>query len=294
MEFREKVALNDWTWWKIGGPADFFCTPESVEEVSEAVAFANARALPLTVLGGGTNVLISDEGIAGLVVSLRKLKGLGAVEAQGHLVITALAGTPKAELTKIFLQKSLAPALFLCGIPGEIGGGVTMNAGVAEAIQPREFHGIVDWIEVLGLNGQMQRFSKEQLTWSYRTLTGYPPGIIVRVGLSWPLASDDEIPRKVKDATRVRLQRQPLEWPSCGSTFKNPLPQKAGQLIEAAGLKGYQRGNAQVSIKHSNFIINRGGALAQDVAEIIRHVQSEVRQKFGVELEPEVKRLGRW
>lgn len=295
MEFREKVLLKDWAWWKIGGPADYFCTPTSIDEVREGIEFAKNKKIPITILGGGTNVLISDAGVEGLVIAMKQLRAVESREENGRLVIEALAGTPKSELTKIFMKRKMAPALFLCGLPGDIGGGVVMNAGVAEQIQPREFVEMTDWVEFLSLDDlKLKRKSKAELHWRYRHTDGWQPGVIVRAGFSWPLDVDEDIPRKVKDATKNRLLRQPLELPSCGSTFKNPEGGKAGALIEQAGLKGYTVGGAQVSLKHANFIVNIGGATAKDVQTIIKHVQDEVKARSGFNLETEVKFLGRW
>lgn len=297
MEIREKVSLKEFAWWKIGGPADYFCLPRTIEEVTQAAEFARSKNLPITVLGGGTNVLISDDGIEGLVIGMKQLTGVESEERDGTVMITALAGSPKSELTKIFLRRKLAPALFLCGLPGDVGGGVVMNAGVAEAVVPREFVEMTDWVEFIDLNSphlQIKVLTRGQMGWKYRASSGWQPGIIVRAGFSWPLEVDEEIPRKVKDATKNRLARQPLELPSCGSTFKNPPGNSAGALIDQAGLKGYRQGGAQVSPKHANFIVNTGGATARDVHSIIRHVQGEVLAKFGVQLETEVKFLGRW
>lgn len=297
MEIREKVPLKDWAWWKIGGPADYFCLPKTIDEVREAIRFAQEKKIPITVLGGGTNVLISDAGVEGLVIGMKQLTGVEARDEGGRVCVTALAGSNKSELTKIYMRRKLAPALFLCGLPGDVGGGVVMNAGVAEQVEPREFVEITDWVEYIDLsspNLELKHVKRENLQWKYRHSSGWQPGIIVRAGLSWPDRPDDEIPRKVKDATKNRLARQPLELPSCGSTFKNPDGHKAGALIDQAGLKGYRIGGAQVSPKHANFIVNTGGATATDVNSIIRHVQSEVRSKFNVQLETEVKYLGRW
>lgn len=297
MQIQEHVPLNEWTWWKIGGKADFFCLPNSVEEVREALEWAKAQQVPYTVLGGGTNVLVSDGGIEGLVICMRHLNQSRTEERDGRLVIEALAGAPKSELTKQFLRKRLAPALFLCGLPGDVGGGVVMNAGVSESIAPREFVEITDWVEVMDTQSlTIKRYQRQDLNWQYRHTEGWQPGIIVRAGFSWPLTSDVEIPRKVKEATQSRLKRQPLDMPSCGSTFKNPKEagKSAGALIEQAGLKGFTVGGAQVSPKHANFIVNLGGAKAADVTQIIRHIQNEVKTRFGVSLETEVKLLGRW
>lgn len=295
MDIQENIALRAWTFWKIGGPAEFFCLPASVDEVREAVEWARARGLPITLLGGGTNVLASDDGVPGLVICTRKLVGVKSEERDGRVHIEALAGSPKSELTKIFLKRKLAPALFLCGLPGDVGGGVVMNAGVSEKITPREFVEIVEWVEVFDTDTlQLRRLAKADLTWTYRHSAGWQPGIVVRAGFVWPLQADDEIPRKVKEATRARLQKQPLDMPSCGSTFKNPPGASAGALIERAGLKSFQIGGAQISPKHANFIVNLGGATARDVHAVIQKARQEVESRFGVKLETEVKYLGRW
>jgi UDP-N-acetylmuramate dehydrogenase len=294
MEIEEGVSLKTWTWWKIGGPADHFCLPTSIDDVREACEFALKRSLPITVLGGGTNVLVSDLGVEGLVICNRKLVDLKVEELRGRLVFSALAGTPKSELTKHFLRRKLPPALFLCGLPGDVGGGVVMNAGVSERVLPREFVEITDWVEVLQLPSlELKRYERADLEWKYRSSKGWQPGVIVRAGFSWPLEGDEEIPRKVKDATKERLKKQPLELPSCGSTFKNPPGTSAGALIDQAGLKGYRVGGAEVSKKHANFIVNIGDAKASDVRAIIENVKATVKGRFDVELETEVKFLGR-
>jgi UDP-N-acetylmuramate dehydrogenase len=297
MEIREQVALKDWTYWKIGGPADYFCLPKTVDELREAVRTARDRGWLITVLGGGTNVLVSDQGVQGLVVCMRQLTGFERSDSNGLINLSVLAGTPKSELTKLFMKAKLAPALFMCGLPGDVGGGVVMNAGVAEQVVPREFVEITDWVEYFDLNDpelHLIRKNKNELIWKYRASAGWQPGIVVRAGLSWPMEEDPGIPNKVREATRNRLQRQPLEMPSCGSTFKNPEGHKAGALIDQAGLKGFKIGGAQVSTKHANFIVNNGGATAADVSSIIKHVKQEVKAKFGIELETEVRFLGRW
>jgi len=297
MEFREQVSLRDWTWWKIGGPADFFCLPKSIDEVREAVRFAQKKEIPITVLGGGTNVLVSDDGVEGLVICMKQLHETTVTEENGRVVVSALAGTPKSELTKIYMKRKLAPALFLCGLPGDVGGGVVMNAGIGEKTVPREFVEITDWFEYIDLSHPdlpLRRLTKAQARWHYRHSEGWQPGIIVRAQVSWPNEIDEEIPLKVREATRNRLARQPLDLPSCGSTFKNPPGNHAGALIEQAGLKGFKVGGAQVSPKHANFIVNVGGATSKDVQAIIDHVKTQVKNKFKVSLETEVKYLGRW
>jgi UDP-N-acetylmuramate dehydrogenase len=291
LTIEQGISLRAWTWWKIGGPAEFFVLPKTLADLMRACEWANENKHPITILGGGTNVLVSDDGVKGLVICLREFRGLEQEVLGDRLVIRAWAGTPKSDLVKVFVKAKLPPALFLCGLPGDIGGGVVMNAGVAETISPREFNEIIDWVEVLR-EGQVIRLLNNQIGWHYRSSKGWQPGIIVRAQLSWAMNTDEEISRKVKEATKARLQKQPLHLPSCGSTFKNPPGQKAGALIEQAGLKGFQIGDAQVSLKHANFIVNLGDAKASEVRAVIAHVQGTVREKFHVELETEVRYLG--
>lgn len=292
---RKDMLLAQHTSWLVGGNAEFYLAPESIEEVQEAVLWANEQKQNITVLGGGTNVLISDRGIKGLTLHLGKLQGLVQSAKEDRLYITAHAGTPKTQLLKTFLKYKLPPALFLAGLPGDVGGGVAMNAGVGESIQPREFVEITDWIEVVSLrDAKLRRYTKEELQWDYRKCLGWQPGVIVKGSFSWPLTPDERTLEQVKAANRGRLIKQPLEWPSCGSVFRNPKGNKAGKLIESCGLKGHQIGGAQVSEKHANFIINRGSAKASEIRELIGFVHDKVFEQTGVSLETEVVYMGEW
>jgi UDP-N-acetylmuramate dehydrogenase len=291
LEIKPNVPLAQYTSWNIGGPAEFFIQPKNLDELKESVQWAADKRVKLTVLSGGSNCLISDKGISGLVINLNKFTGTIVEDRKTHLHISALAGTPKSELLKIFLKYKLAPALFLAGIPGDVGGGVVMNAGIAELSKPREFVEIVDWIRVLrGQNIQM--YTRDDLKWSYRHCEGWKPGIIVEVGIAWPMEPDDQILTKVREANTNRLKRQPLDKPSCGSVFINPEGGKSGQLIESSGLKGTRFGDAQVSEKHANFIVNLGSATAADTKRLIEHVQKTVKEKTGFNLKTEVVFLG--
>ncbi|MGZ3804535.1 MAG: UDP-N-acetylmuramate dehydrogenase [Pseudobdellovibrionaceae bacterium] len=297
MEIKKNVSLAEYTSWLVGGVAEFFCLPESVAEVQEAMQWAQEHKQPLTLFGGGTNVLISDKGVRGLVMCMRRFSGLESKEVHGRLEVTALAGTGKSELLKVFLKNKLSPALFLAGLPGDVGGGVVMNAGVAEAYVPREFVEITDWIEVLRCengNFTIHRFTKNQLHWQYRHSQGWQPGVIVRVGVSWPLQTETSVLEQVRNANKIRLSKQPLDMPSCGSVFRNPPNHKAAQLIDSCGLKGFIVGQAQVSLKHANFIVNLGEAKAMDMWRVIEHVRKTVKDLKGVDLHTEVIRLGDW
>ena len=290
----KNVSLAPYTSWLIGGLAEEFCLPASLDQLKEALLYAGEKNLKICVLGGGSNVLISDAGIKGLTICLRKLNEIKSEIKNDKLLIDCLAGTAKSELLKLFLKHQLAPALFLAGLPGDVGGGIVMNAGVAEMFTPREFLELVDSIEVMTATGEIKVIEKSGLKISYRHTDGWQPHVVVRTKISWPLQPDPQILTKVREANRVRLSKQPLDLPSCGSVFQNPEGHKAAQLIDSCGLKGFQVGGAQVSLKHANFIVNQGNASAADVWTVIQHVQTTVKQNQNVNLVTEVKRLGEW
>lgn len=300
MIIQKQVSLASYTSWSVGGPAEYFCLPQNIEEIKEALSFAHQRNLTVTILGGGTNVLVSDSGVLGLTICLQKFVGMDIKQTENRLIIQVLSGTSKTELLRIFLKFNLAPALFLAGLPGDVGGGVVMNAGVAEIIKPREFFEIVDWIEVLRFSEapkkdrqiDIQKIEGKDLDWQYRHCKGWQPGIITCVQMSWPMEPDSTILEKVKKANQVRLMKQPLDQPSCGSVFVNPDGYKAAQLIDSCGLKGFSIGGAEISTKHANFIVNKNQAKASDIWQIIQHIKKTVLNKTGVELKTEVVLLG--
>lgn len=290
----QRVKLANYTSWQVGGEAEYFCLPKNLDEVIAAQKWATGQGMDIHVLGGGSNVLIADQGISGLTICLKSLVGLQISESEGIVHFEVMAGTSKSELLKNYLKLKLEPAFFLAGLPGDTGGGVVMNAGVSEAVKPREFTEITEWVDVLKPDGHVQRYNHGDLRWSYRHCEGWQPGIIVRVGLRWPNEPKTEILDQVREANKIRLHKQPLDLPSCGSVFVNPPGEKAAQLIESAGLKGFQIGQAQVSKKHANFIVNLGGAKADEIWRVIRHIQQSVKDKTGVRLRTEVILMGSW
>lgn len=294
LKILKNVNCAEYTSWLVGGEAEYFCLPENIQQLQEVLAFSKQQNLPVTILGGGSNVLISDQGIPGLTICLRRFSAVNSEVRDGRIFIQALSGTAKSELLKIFLKNKLAPALFLAGLPGDVGGGVVMNAGVAESFHPREFMEFVDSIEVMNPEGEVHQILKSELKISYRHTDGWQPNIITTVNMSWPLAEDLEILNKVKEANKTRLSKQPLDMPSCGSVFKNPEGFKAAQLIDQCGLKGFRIGDAQVSLKHANFIVNLNQARATDIWDVILHVQKTVFEQKNIQLKTEVVRLGRW
>lgn len=295
LQIQNQIALAKYTSWQVGGNAEYFCAPQSVAEIGEAVLWAKDKNIEFTILSGGTNVLISDLGIEGLVIHLGQFKKISHEVKNERLYVYANSGCGKSELLKIFLKYKLAPALFLAGLPGDVGGGVVMNAGVAESIEPREFCEIVRMIEVLNVETlQIEKFNKDELAWSYRHSDGWRPGIITNVELSWPMVQQENILEEVRAINKNRFHKQPLDLPSCGSVFINPTGLKSAKLIDDAGLKKHTIGGAQVSSKHANFIVNIGNAKAYDIDKLIEYVREVVREKTGVLLKTEVIYLGKW
>ncbi|MEZ4872506.1 MAG: UDP-N-acetylmuramate dehydrogenase [Bdellovibrionales bacterium] len=291
----KSVDLKNFNWWKVGGSAQFYAEPSTVEEIINVVKWAHSEALPITVLGDGSNCLISDQGISGLVLHTHKLSGILSEQTNGdNYELSCWSGTPKLQVMQLFLKRKLSPALFLSGLPGQVGGGVVMNAGVREKREPREFNEIVKSFEVVSLeDGSLKSFEHSQIEWAYRSSKGWQPGVITKVNLSWPNQPDLDVPKMVVAANKSRKSKQPLELPSGGSTFKNPSAEvSAGYLIEKCGLKGFKIGGAQVSEKHANFIVNINNASSQDVWDVIDHVQKTVKRLEGVDLHTEVIRLG--
>ena len=288
------VNLSEYTSWLIGGPAEFFCLPINIEELKDALFYAKKNDLALTILGGGSNVLVSDLGVKGLTICLRKFSEISYEIKDDKIFIDCLSGTAKLELLKIFLKNQLGPALFLAGLPGNVGGGVVMNAGVAEAFTPREFMDMVDMIEVITLEGKILELKKSDLKITYRHTDGWQPHIVTRVKISWKYLPQPDILTKVREANKIRFSKQPLDMPSCGSVFKNPVGHKVAQLIDQSGLKGFTIGDAQVSLKHANFIVNLNKATATDIWKLILHVQKHVKEKFNVDIVTEVIKLGEW
>jgi UDP-N-acetylmuramate dehydrogenase len=300
LQILKNVKLDKYTSWLIGGEADQFCLPETREDVREAVRYAATNNIPYSILGGGSNVLISDKGVRGLVIGLRRFSGIEAQIENDMIKINCLSGTAKSELLKAFLKYKSEAALFLSGLPGDVGGGVVMNAGVAELFSPREFMDFVTEIEIIDTDGAIRSLVKKDLKISYRHCDGWQssdptrPNVITAVKIEWPIKLDDTVITRVREANKVRLSKQPLDMPSCGSVFKNPEGRKAAQLIDRCGLKGHQIGRAQVSLKHANFIVNLGGATALDTWSLIEFVRQTVKEKVGVLLSTEVVRVGEW
>ena len=186
MKIIKNESLKNWTWWKVGGGADYFCQPEDTLQLKEALLWAEKSHQTFTVLGGGTNVLISDQGVKGLVISTAKLNSYSVKKTQESLFITCLAGVLKSQLMKVFKSYHLAPALFLSGLPGDVGGGIVMNAGVNRPFKPFEFSSIVKSFKVMQAHTS-KLYKKEDIQWTYRKSFGWEKGVIYEAELEWPL-----------------------------------------------------------------------------------------------------------
>lgn len=274
------------TSFRIGGPADVLAQPASEAEVCALLAQARKHAVPVTLIGNGSNLLVRDKGIRGLVIKLGNM--LTDFRADGTTLIIG-SGISLAMAARKAAELGLSGLEFAVGIPGSLGGAVYMNAGAYDG----EMSMVVGSVRVLNLSGFVRELDAEALHFSYRHSALQGSGeIITSVTLALKKGDAQEIAAKMADFSQRRRAKQPLELPSAGSTFKRPPGFFAGTLIEQTGLKGYAVGGAQVSPKHAGFVVNSGGATAADVLRLIAEVQARVYAKHGVRLEPEVLVLG--
>lgn len=286
---RQTVGLQEFTTWKVGGPAEWFAEPGDTTELMALVRWAQQHALPLHCVGAGSNLLIGDAGLAGLTLCNRRLQG-SQLEASG--MVEAQAGEPIPTLARKAARAGLHGLEWAVGIPGTVGGAVVMNAGAQGGCT-------AEWlvsVRVLDPRHPEQPFelSAEELAFSYRhSRLQAEPLIVLSARFQLEPGHDPgAITARTSANLHSRTSTQPYQQPSCGSVFRNPESQKAGQLIEGLGLKGLSIGGAMVSPIHANFIVNTGGATAAHVDALIRYVQERVQQAHGISLQPEVKRLG--
>ncbi|HWR43821.1 MAG TPA: UDP-N-acetylmuramate dehydrogenase [Sporomusa sp.] len=278
--------MSKHTTFKIGGPADYLVFPAAVQEVASVLDTAKQYGVPVTVLGNGSNVLVLDRGIRGLVVKFGP--EMGYIRHSGSTLFAG-AGALLADVSKYAATNNLTGFEFAIGIPGSIGGAVFMNAGAYEG----DMSQVVQAVTAVCVSGELRRFTREELKFGYRhSIFQENDCLVCEVELGLSEGEDNSIRGLLDDYTTKRESKQPLEMPSAGSTFKRPQGYFAGTLIEQAGLKGTSVGGAQVSTKHAGFIINAGGATAQDVLALISKVQDSVYKQFGISLHPEVKVLG--
>ena len=275
------------TSFRIGGPAEVMAFPSSLAELQALLHLSAQEGIRVRLLGAGTNILAPDGGVRGLViVTSGALTGLSMPDA-AH--IEAMSGVTMARLACFARDNGLTGLEFAHGIPGTVGGGVFMNAGAYDG----EMAQVIDWVDCLDETGAAHRLGKDELKLGYRTsVFSQLPWSIVGAHLTLTTGDETAIREKMADLAQRRRSKQPLEYPSAGSTFKRPVGHFAGGLIEQCGLKGTKVGGAQVSEKHAGFVINAGGATCRDILALIRLVRATVLEQTGVTLEPEVRLLG--
>ncbi|MEE0597422.1 MAG: UDP-N-acetylmuramate dehydrogenase [Agathobacter sp.] len=273
------------TTFRIGGPADYFVCPDR-EQIAEVLAVAKKCGMAITVIGSGSNLLVGDKGIRGLVVEIGSAMNQIMVD-KNH--ITAGAGALLSQVAAKAAAAELGGMEFAAGIPGSVGGAVTMNAGAYGG----EMKDILRTVTVLTPEGELKTLDVSEMDLSYRhSCVPEQQYIVLEAEIELGYKPEEEIRAQMEELRNKRIEKQPLEYPSAGSTFKRPEGYFAGKLIMDAGLRGYRVGDAQVSEKHCGFVINRKNASAQEVRQLMQDVQDKVKAQFGVMLEPEVKMLG--
>lgn len=285
-QIKPEEPMKNHVTFRVGGPADFFVTPKNYEELSGVLKCCAKYEMPCYIMGNGSNLLVSDQGYRGVVIQL--FRQLNDIQCEGN-VIRAQAGALLSAVANRALEEKLTGFEFAAGIPGTLGGACVMNAGAYGG----EMKDVVKSVTVLTREGERITLQKNELELGYRTsIIAKKDYIVLEAEIELEAGDAEEIKAVMDDLKERRTTKQPLEYPSAGSTFKRPEGYFAGKLIQESGLQGFQVGGAQVSEKHCGFVINKDQATAADIAELIRQVQDRVEEKFGVRLETEVKRLG--
>ncbi|MCF2682669.1 UDP-N-acetylmuramate dehydrogenase [Faecalicatena contorta] len=285
-QIRVDEPMKNHTTFRIGGPASFFVISETVEDVKNTVLLCRKKGVPYYIVGNGSNLLVSDQGYEGVIIQI--FKQMNKVEVEGT-VLRAQAGALLSAIANRALDMGLTGFEFAAGIPGTLGGACVMNAGAYGG----EMKDVLQEVTVLTEEGEILTIPKSELELGYRTSVIARKGyIVLEAKIELREGNKAEIKAVMDDLKEKRVSKQPLEYPSAGSTFKRPEGHFAGKLIQDAGLRGFHVGGAQVSEKHCGFVINKEQASAADVDELMHQVTNIVEEKFGVRLEPEVKRLG--
>ena len=282
----QNEPMREHTTFRIGGPADYFVMPETTEELAEVLKLCKEEKMPYFILGNGSNLLVGDQGFRGVVIQL--YKNFDGLQIEGTKV-TAKAGAMLIRVAKESGKAGLTGLEFASGIPGTIGGAMVMNAGAYGG----EMKDVVTAVTVLTKDGKIKTLTGEDMKFRYRGSVVEDEGyIVLEAVMELKEGNLEEIQARIDELSVQRKTKQPIEYPSAGSTFKRPEGYFAGKLIQDANLRGYQVGGAQVSEKHCGFVINAGGATAADVMQLMQDVSDKVNAQFGVTLEPEVKRIG--
>jgi UDP-N-acetylmuramate dehydrogenase len=278
--------MKNHTTFKIGGPVDIMVLPQDEEDVGTVVSFCRQRDIPLFIFGVGSNLLVRDGGIRGVAMKLGE--NLDEVEVNGE-EIHAQAGVKLSALARIASFHSLSGLEFAEGIPGSLGGALVMNAGAYDG----EMQDVVTAVRAISSDGSIKTFKNGEMQFGYRQSIFQSNGyIIISATLKLVTGNRIEIEKRILEFARRREEKQPLDKPSAGSTFRRPPGFYVGPMLEELGLKGYQIGNAQVSSKHAGFIVNNGNATARDVLDLIALIQQKAKGRFGVDLQPEIRVVG--
>ena len=285
-QVKTEEPMKNHTTFRVGGPAEFFVMPRSAEEVKKVIDLCRRESFPYYIIGNGSNLLVSDQGYRGVVLQI--YKEMSYIEIEENVVV-AQAGALLSAIANKALENGLTGFEFAAGIPGTLGGACVMNAGAYGG----EMKDVLEEVTVLTEEGEVLIIPKENLELGYRiSIIARKGYIVLEARIQLREGEKEAIKSLMEELKDKRVSKQPLEYPSAGSTFKRPEGYFAGKLIQDAGLRGFSVGGAQVSEKHCGFVINRENATAADVAELMRQVSARVEEEFGVKLEPEVKRLG--
>ena len=283
-QIRENEPMSAHTSFKIGGPADMFVYAETTDQLIRLIRAARETDTPYMIIGNGSNMLVTDGGIRGLVIRI----GMSDIEVREN-EITAGAGALMSRIAAEAARSGLSGFETLSGIPGSLGGGLYMNAGAYGG----ELKNVVKNVTYIDADGDLHTIGRDECGFGYRKSVFSNGGkIIISAVLELQKGEESEIRKVMADYNKRRSDKQPLAFPSAGSVFKRPEGHFAGALIEGAGLKGFRIGGAEVSELHAGFIINRGGATARDVLALIEHIRKTVKEQYGVELEPEIRLVG--
>lgn len=282
----QNEPMKKHTTFRAGGPAAWYLLPDTVKQLKEVISLCREQRVPFYILGNGSNLLVSDRGYDGAIIAMGK--GFGGLKTEGG-IITAGAGVLLSAVAKRALEENLAGMEFAAGIPGSVGGAVVMNAGAYGS----EMKDVLRRVKVLSEAGEILKLSVQELELGYRRScirkSGY---VVLEAQFALQPGSREDIRGKMDELAARRREKQPLEYPSAGSTFKRPEGYFAGKLIQDAGLRGYRIGGAQVSEKHCGFVINRENASADDIWRLCSKIQDKIYETFGVKLETEVETLG--
>ncbi len=290
---KERIYYNEpmkkHTTFKVGGPAEIYIKIQTIEELKQIKELAEKEQIPTTIIGNGSNILVTDKGIKGLVIKIEIKKLEIQKEAEDKIEITVGAGNKLAELTQNLAKQNISGLEELSGIPGTIGGAIKMNAGA----HGKEIKDIIKQVKILDETNNIKTLQNNDLQFGYRkSIFTKQKYIILEATLNLTTAPKEQIQEKIKKYLKIRKQNQPLEYPSAGSTFKREENFITAQQIDEAGLKGYQIGGAAISEKHAGFIINKGNATAQDIQDLIKYIQNKIYEKTGKKIELEIEIIG--